>query len=595
MKKGFTLIELLAVIVILAIVALIAVPRMMNVIETARKGAAQTSALGYVDAVEKQIMINDMDGEENISDGTYSIPLDEKYRVKVKGKKPTRGIIEVEKGEVVKARICINNKSVNYENNEAEVVNNDYCRSEYNIVLNIDGVEQTKQLNNSTSTTFEINPMGKTNISCNNGSIPSIEGTILKVDNILGETKCYLNSSIEDTINNLDNSETNTVMLNDETLTNSLSIREGKVVNLDLNGKTISSVEDIVAILVYGKLNVDGSVSNSKVVGGRYAIIVPRSGKLKVKNGTYMNVDSARSSISFSSGDASSTKDSLIELDGDLYDEVAKTGLLVKSDVGSSIMLQGSGTLKIYNGTFVSVKSTISTTTTYDGESYIYGGLFTNESNVVVWNGSSGTININGGVFISEANSTIKNVSTGMININQTDKPIYITSLAQTWKPAINNASIGTINITANQANACTNNSEDTTSGLCVYAEGDGTINQTGNTAIATGTNCTGNINIYGGTYFGGFVAIINPGYQSGTINIKNAKLLSTNVGVISNRTSTTNICNSSIEAVNNDLVANQTATINYDLNSIFTDGTNTPTKTGTGTIKENYTGTCTE
>ena len=38
--KGFTLIELLAVIVILAIIALIATPIVLNLINTARKGAA---------------------------------------------------------------------------------------------------------------------------------------------------------------------------------------------------------------------------------------------------------------------------------------------------------------------------------------------------------------------------------------------------------------------------------------------------------------------------------------------------------------------------------------------------------------------------
>lgn len=42
--KGFTLIELLAVIVILAIIALIATPIVLNLLERARKGAAQDSA-----------------------------------------------------------------------------------------------------------------------------------------------------------------------------------------------------------------------------------------------------------------------------------------------------------------------------------------------------------------------------------------------------------------------------------------------------------------------------------------------------------------------------------------------------------------------
>ena len=50
-KKGFTLIELLAVIVILAIIALIATPTILGVIEKAKKGAAESSALGYIDAI----------------------------------------------------------------------------------------------------------------------------------------------------------------------------------------------------------------------------------------------------------------------------------------------------------------------------------------------------------------------------------------------------------------------------------------------------------------------------------------------------------------------------------------------------------------
>ena len=64
-NKGFTLIELLAVIVILAIIALIATPTILSVIETARKGSAKSSALGFVDTVEKQVAIDLLESDDD--------------------------------------------------------------------------------------------------------------------------------------------------------------------------------------------------------------------------------------------------------------------------------------------------------------------------------------------------------------------------------------------------------------------------------------------------------------------------------------------------------------------------------------------------
>lgn len=74
-NKGFTLIELLAVIVILAIIALIATPTILGVVEDARKGSAESSLLGWIDAVEKQGMINELDADttNDLVDGTYRV------------------------------------------------------------------------------------------------------------------------------------------------------------------------------------------------------------------------------------------------------------------------------------------------------------------------------------------------------------------------------------------------------------------------------------------------------------------------------------------------------------------------------------------
>ena len=90
-KKGFTLVELLAVIVILAIIALIATPIILNVINDAKKEAAKDSFYGYMDAIEKAIIVNDVDEEEDFptpdSNGCYNLKkLNEK--VNLKGTKP---------------------------------------------------------------------------------------------------------------------------------------------------------------------------------------------------------------------------------------------------------------------------------------------------------------------------------------------------------------------------------------------------------------------------------------------------------------------------------------------------------------------------
>ena len=126
MKKGFTLIELLAVIVILAIIALIATPTILGVVENARKGSAESSALGYIDAVEKQVMINELDGNDatNILDNVYEISDLDAKKVTVKGQKPSAGWVQIEKGQVVDYSFKIGNYYVNPSENNSRAVAN---------------------------------------------------------------------------------------------------------------------------------------------------------------------------------------------------------------------------------------------------------------------------------------------------------------------------------------------------------------------------------------------------------------------------------------------------------------------------------------
>ncbi len=119
-KKGFTLIELLAVIVILAIIALIAVPIVLNMIEQARKSAARSAALGYVDAIEYNngFANAEMDGYTSIT-GEKEV---EEIDVKMKGKKPDSGNVTIDSnGKVTHAEICINGYNVEYDGKDATV------------------------------------------------------------------------------------------------------------------------------------------------------------------------------------------------------------------------------------------------------------------------------------------------------------------------------------------------------------------------------------------------------------------------------------------------------------------------------------------
>ena len=125
-KKGFTLMEWLAVVVVLAIIALIAVPIILNVIEKSKQSSAVDSAYGYLNAIEKYTVLNQVDNVKypyNIKNGTWDV-IDETNGVlglnnliMLKGEKPISGEVTInKKGLVTRAEIVINGYNVICEN-----------------------------------------------------------------------------------------------------------------------------------------------------------------------------------------------------------------------------------------------------------------------------------------------------------------------------------------------------------------------------------------------------------------------------------------------------------------------------------------------
>lgn len=140
-KKGFTLIELLAIIVILAIIAVVTVPIILGIVDEAKKKAAEDSAHGYKEAVNRlyasELMRN---SDYSLDDKIYTVSELDTAGVSISGAVPEgNSWVNIVDDELVSAclqfgdyRVTISDGVVgNAEKGECQ----NYIISKYNLTL----------------------------------------------------------------------------------------------------------------------------------------------------------------------------------------------------------------------------------------------------------------------------------------------------------------------------------------------------------------------------------------------------------------------------------------------------------------------------
>lgn len=195
-KNGFTLIELLAVIVILAIIALIATPIILNLIEKARKGAAQDSANGVRKAAQlyySSNLIDNFDGNDIIFECNGSECVSNKkdsdgkfIKLDIDGTIPTNGKIEIKSdGKMIFSNIIINGYSCEIPENGNSVCTKSTIESTDDSAIALGEIEVTV---NSIVIPYTLNGETSSDVALNN-SFSNSESVLLAYNDQEFETK----------------------------------------------------------------------------------------------------------------------------------------------------------------------------------------------------------------------------------------------------------------------------------------------------------------------------------------------------------------------------------------------------------------------
>ncbi len=244
-KKGFTLVELLAVIVILAIIAVIATPIILGVIEKAKIGAVKQSAYGYVDAVEKQIVYNQVkENQTKIIDGTYTVENLKDYGVKVKGTNPENGNVTIKNGIVDKIEnLEISGYKLKYEKQKVTIVSK--LKDSPTITIT-----ETNTTTTSISIAFETNEQ----LSNIKSMTCYVQKDDTKYDGVINNNKCTVdglsvNTTYTYTItlkNKDDLTATKSGSVSTSNYTADDYVKDGLVLMYDISSKPVASGSDFV-------------------------------------------------------------------------------------------------------------------------------------------------------------------------------------------------------------------------------------------------------------------------------------------------------------------------------------------------------------
>ncbi len=336
-------------------------------------------------------------------------------------------------------------------------------------------------------------------------------------------------------------------------LNSEVTIPEGRTIMLDLNGSNLLRSQtgdgiDVAGTLIINDSLGDGNYYNSYTGGARLILTL---GSLTINGGRYIT-------------------------DGD--NAPFRIG---KSDIKTGSIIINNGSFFVNNPAEEDALFKI-----YSDETnpLIINNIFTYIENTSLFDFSSSITDvtsthvlINGGMFINNSWPNIYLNDPGTLTITSQSNRVYILGKQKDGKHPIYNDDVGTINIVGANANACTKDPLDTTSGICVYAEGNKDYGEDQANGAVINSNA-GVININGGTYYGGHDGIYN--YKKGIINIKNAIISADHYAIIngssSSNTATMTICSSSLNGIDKDIRMKTNGSLSY-YNVTFKNGTTTP------------------